>query len=78
MNESDLFIESLDLKVKTRKEVANEYGTTAKTLIRRLVKEGLILPHGAIFPSNCRKIYYKLGIPASIKANSGGNNKNNQ
>ena len=75
MKETDPFIESLELKVKTRQEVADEYGVTAKTLIRRLSKEGVILPPGGIFPNYCRDIYYKLGVPAALKVNQNGNHK---
>jgi|WetSurMetagenome_2_1015567.scaffolds.fasta_scaffold159407_2 hypothetical protein len=75
MNESDPFIESLVLKVKTRQEVADEYGTTTRTLMRRLSKEGVMLPHGNIFPGSCKEIYHKLGIPPALKANHNGNHK---
>jgi len=63
----DPFIESLDLLVKTRLGVASEYEITEKTLIRRLKKNGVILPPGLIFPITCKKIYYTLGIPAGLK-----------
>lgn len=69
MNELNPFIESLPLKVKTRHEVAYEYGTTVRTLIRRLLKKGVLLPPGHIFPNTCKIIYYTLGIPAALKAN---------
>ena len=68
MQKSDPIIESLVLKVKTRQVVANEYGTTVKTLIRRLLKKGIVLPPGHIFPNTLKIIYYALGIPAAIKA----------
>jgi hypothetical protein len=63
----DPFIESLPLKVKTRQEVANEYGTSTKTLIRKLLIRGVVLPPGNIFPNICKNIYYALGIPAALK-----------
>ncbi|HUX55476.1 MAG TPA: hypothetical protein VMV77_00760 [Bacteroidales bacterium] len=62
-------IESLVLKVKTRQMIADEYGTTEKTLIRRLLKKGVVLPLGHIFPNTCKIIYYTLGIPATLKTN---------
>jgi hypothetical protein len=65
-------IESLILKVKTRMEVADEYGTTVKTLVRRLLKNGIVLPPGHIFPSTLKIIYYILGIPAKLKAQQNG------
>lgn len=54
----DPAIESLVLKVKTRMEVADEYGTTVKTLIRKLLKKGIVLLPGHIFPSTLKIIYY--------------------
>ena len=63
----DPFIESLILNIKTRQMVADEYGTTVKTLIRKLEKAGIILPPGNIFPDTCKTIYYTLGIPAGIR-----------
>jgi hypothetical protein len=47
-----------------------EYGTTAKTLVRRLLKEGIVLPAGDLFPDSIKTIYYALGIPAAIKGKS--------
>jgi hypothetical protein len=64
----DPVIESLILYPKIRKEVATEYGTTERTLIRKLKKKGIILPPGQIFPGTCKLIYYALGTPAALKA----------
>jgi hypothetical protein len=69
MNELNPIIESIPLKIKTRQEVAEEYGTTVKTLIRRLLKKGVVLPPGLIFPVTCKIIYYTLGIPVALKVN---------
>lgn len=66
----DPFIESLVLKIKTRKEVAAEYGTTARTLVKKLNRKGIIIPPGDIFPSTLKIIYYTLGIPAALKINN--------
>ncbi len=65
--EFDPYIESLSLTIKTRKEVAIEYGTTAKTLVRKLLKKGVVLPSGDIFPNTLKTIYYALGVPAALK-----------
>jgi len=54
------------LKVKTRLEVAEEYGITVKTLLRRLKNSKITLPHGSIFPNKLKEIYVKLGIPAKL------------
>lgn len=51
------------LVYKTRKEVANEYGISTKTLIRILNKEKIELPRGNISPKNLRVIYEHLGYP---------------
>jgi len=45
-NELDPFIESLVLSVKTRLEIAIEYGTCVKTLKRKLEKKGIVLSPG--------------------------------
>ena len=66
-NELDPFIESLVLSVKTRLEIAIEYGTCVKTLMRKLEKKGIVLPPGNIFPNTCKEIYYALGVPAGLK-----------
>jgi hypothetical protein len=72
----DPFIESLPLKVKTRHEVADEYGITVKTLISKLSENDVILPAGNIFPKYCKIIYYTLGVPASIKLEDKNNSDN--
>ncbi|NMB52578.1 MAG: hypothetical protein GX999_09645 [Bacteroidales bacterium] len=56
-------------KVKTRQELANEYGITTRTLNNRLKKANLYIPDGIIFPKYLRKIYNTFGIP-SRKADS--------
>lgn len=67
MEHLDSFIESMKLTVKTRQEVAAEYGTTVRTLISRLRENGIELPHGNIFPRTLKEIYYTLGVPAGLK-----------
>jgi transcriptional antiterminator len=37
-------------KVKTRQELANEYGITTRTLNNRLKKANLYIPDGIFFP----------------------------
>lgn len=67
MENKDPFIESMKLTVKTRQEVADEYGTSVKTLVSRLRGNGVVLPHGNIFPKTIKVIYYTLGVPAGLK-----------
>ena len=54
-------------KVKTRLEVAEEYGISVRTLTRRLKKCNVHLPNGSIFPNEVEEIYKCLGGPASRK-----------
>jgi hypothetical protein len=68
MDEKNPLIESLVLQVKTRQEIADEYGTCVCTLIRKLTEKNITLPAGHIFPGTLKTIYYALGIPAKIKS----------
>ena len=63
MEIKDPFIETLALTVKTRQEVADEHGTTVRTLIRKLLAKGIILPPGNIFPITLKIINLNLGAP---------------
>jgi hypothetical protein len=69
---SDPFIDSLPLKVKTRLQVAEEYGISVRTLLRRLKGNRISLPHGSIFPNKLKEIYYTLGVPAKLNSNNAG------
>jgi len=66
MNLSNQLEESIKLKVKTRSEIADEYGITIKTLVRRLAKMGIELPPGYIFPNTLKVIYSSLGVPSNL------------
>ena len=50
---------------KTRKEIAQEYGISTKTLYRWLTKHEIDLPSGLILPKHQISIYQKLGYPKS-------------
>ena len=65
--QSDSTGESPCQKVKTRLEVAEEYGISVRTLTRRLKKCNVYLPNGNIFPNELEKIYKCLGGPATKK-----------
>ena len=69
---SEPFIDSLPLKVKTRLEVADEYGISVRTLLRRLKRNKISLPHGSVFPNKLKEIYYSLGVPAKLYSNNAG------
>ena len=60
-------LEKLILKVKTREQVAEEYGIFPKTLAVSLKKKGVILKTGYIFPATQLIIYKTLGPPPYLK-----------
>lgn len=52
--------------LKTRQEMANEYGICVKTFIKKLVYVGIVLPERELISLALqREIYEKLGNPAS-------------
>lgn len=57
---------TLNLKAKTRKEVAIEYGIKVRTLYRWLKKEDIRLPSGLIKPKHLKMIYETFGHPLLI------------
>lgn len=76
MERENPLIESMKLTVKTRQQVAAEYGTTVHTLVCRLRANGIELPRGNIFPKTIKEIYYALGIPAGLMIISDEHSKN--
>ena len=60
-------METLLTKAKTRKEVANEFGITTKTLYNKLREANLDIPPGYLYPCTLKKIYLALGIPTGNK-----------
>jgi hypothetical protein len=53
--------------VKTRQQLADEYGVCRKTFIRLLRKKRIKLEKGLISPRDQLIIYDKLGIPNSLQ-----------
>jgi hypothetical protein len=53
--------------VKTRQQLADEYGVCRKTFIRLLRKKRIKLEKGLISPRDQLIIYDKLGIPNSFQ-----------
>lgn len=51
------------LIAKTRRQIADEYGISPRTLKRRCEKNGIDLPSGLIYPKDILLIYKKLGWP---------------
>ncbi len=58
----------INKKVKTRAEIASEYGITVKTLKHSLKNKGIILPTGCLFPYDCQRIYEALGPPSEFQS----------
>ena len=56
--------------VKTRQDVAAEYGISPRTLRRRLQAQGLKLPSGRLVPADLARIYRTLGPPPFPKGDS--------
>jgi len=57
------FMGTSNLKSKTRKELANEYGVTRRTLFRWLLNSNIKIPPGLIKPRELDIIYKKFGTP---------------
>ena len=51
-------------RVKTRQQIANEYGVTRKTLYSWLKKEKIKLERSLISPKEQERIYSKFGNPS--------------
>lgn len=61
MNESSRQI------LKTRQQIAEEYGVCTKTFNKLLKNKGIILDKGLITPKDQQIIYVRIGIPKSSK-----------
>ncbi|MDO8967021.1 MAG: hypothetical protein Q8S14_20710 [Algoriphagus sp.] len=48
-------------KAKSRQEIAEEFGISAKTLFRWMLKENIQIPQGLISPKDQELIYKKFG-----------------
>jgi hypothetical protein len=53
--------------VKTKQQMADEYGVCTKTFNKRLLKNQIVLTRGLIYPKDQLNIYDKLGVPNSIQ-----------
>jgi len=53
--------------VKTKQQMADEYGVCRKTFNRLLLKEQIKLDRGLISPKNQLTIYDRLGAPDSVQ-----------
>jgi len=52
--------------VKTRQEIAGEYGYCRQTLGRKLIQHGILLPKGLVSLKSQKIIYETLGYPPGI------------
>ncbi|WP_420868334.1 helix-turn-helix domain-containing protein [Aestuariivivens sediminis] len=57
-------------KVKTREQIAAEYGVSPRTLRRWLKNCNIILPNRLVCPKEQRLIYNKFGYPMNPFKNS--------
>jgi hypothetical protein len=53
--------------VKTKQQMADEYGVCRKTFNKLLRKKRIMLDRGLISPKDQQNIYNKLGSPVSIQ-----------
>ncbi len=53
--------------VKTKQQMAEEYGVSRKTFQRLLQKRKIVLDRGLIYPKDQANIYKELGFPQSIQ-----------
>jgi hypothetical protein len=53
--------------VKTKQQMADEYGVCRKTFNKLLLKKRIKLDRGLISPKDQLNIYAKLGVPNSIQ-----------
>lgn len=53
-------------KVKTRQEIAEEYGISRRTLQRWLKKQNINLPNGLLTPKEQEVIYQLFGTPQVV------------
>lgn len=53
-------------KVKSRQQIAEEYGVCRKTLYNWLKQEDISLKHRLVSPKEQKEIYEKLGMPSEL------------
>jgi hypothetical protein len=60
-------MENINGVVKTKQQMAFEYGVSRKTFHKLLQKRQIILDRGLIYPRDQENIYKVLGLPESIQ-----------
>jgi len=61
------------MKLKTRQEIAQDYGIVRRILYRKLKKAGIVLKRGLVSVEDQERIYAVLGKPKSFR--KGGGNR---
>jgi hypothetical protein len=61
-------MENLNLKAKSRKQVALEYGISTKTLKYRLAEKRIEINPGLIYPKTLKLIYETFGHPEGLNS----------
>ncbi len=57
----------MEYKVKTRQQVADEYGVSTKTLSRWIKRRNLAIENGLLTPAMQKMLYEALGLPPLAK-----------
>jgi hypothetical protein len=57
---------------KTRSQIAEEYGFSYSTLMRKLKKYGITIPSGNLLLTTQKKIYELLGYPPDVNRDNCG------
>ena len=55
------------MKLKTRQEIAQEYGIVRETLYRKLKSAGIVLKRGLVNAEDQERIYKVLGKPRGFR-----------
>lgn len=55
------------MKLKTRQEIAQEYGIVRETLYRKLKSAGIVLKRGLVSVDDQERIYKVLGKPRGLR-----------
>ncbi len=64
MSNNGINCDNLDLKAKSKKQLANEYGVSVKTLTTWMKSKDMVTGHRKILHSaEVRKVYNCFGIP---------------
>jgi hypothetical protein len=60
-------MENINGVVKTKQQMAFEYGVSRKTFHKLLLRRQILLDRGLIYPKDQENIYKELGVPESTQ-----------